>query len=192
MSNGGEVIVHPFQMVGSTQNCLYSIKHQRWQVLSSGIPPQVSPVCFGQHTQDSAFNPPCLLRHLHNIKALTWEVPTLLPKLEYIFSLNSILFLTQGYSLINDIKLEYLCHNKLPGIIFVLMHGDDYVINASLIRQGVQRWLMERYCKRSNQVVVGGGVNLKCKVDDQTIVDNCKISRMKIRFIESINGSFPR
>ena len=27
--------------------------------------------------------------------------------------------------LINDIKLEYLCRNKLPGIVFILMHGDD-------------------------------------------------------------------
>ena len=43
-------------------------------------------------------------------------------------------------SLINDIKLRYLCCNKLPRIIFVLMHGDDYVINTLLlIRLGVWR-----------------------------------------------------
>ena len=36
------------------------------------------------------------------------------------------------------------------------------------------------------------GVNVKCKVDNQTIVDNCKISRMKIGFVKSINGSFSR
>ena len=40
---------------------------------------------------------------------------------------------------INDIKLRYLCRNKLPRIILVLMHGDDYVINTSSIRPGVRR-----------------------------------------------------
>ena len=40
---------------------------------------------------------------------------------------------------INDIKLRYLCRNKLPRIIFVLMHGDDYVINVSSVRPGVWR-----------------------------------------------------
>ena len=35
-------------------------------------------------------------------------------------------------------------------------------------------------------------VNLKHKVDDQTIVDNRKISRTKIGFIESVNGRFLR
>ena len=37
---------------------------------------------------------------------------------------------------INDIKLEYLCHNKLPGIIFVLMHGADYVISHVIDQTG--------------------------------------------------------
>ena len=45
--------------------------------------------------------------------------------------------------------------------------------------------------KRCSQVVMGRSVGLKCKVDDQTIVDNCKISRTKIGLVESINGSFP-
>ena len=45
--------------------------------------------------------------------------------------------------------------------------------------------------KRSSQVVVGHSVDLKRKVDDQTIVDSCKISRTKIGFVKSINGSFP-
>ena len=44
--------------------------------------------------------------------------------------------------------------------------------------------------KRSSRVVVSRSVDLKHKVDDQTIVDNCKISRTKIGFIESVNGSF--
>ena len=32
---------------------------------------------------------------------------------------------SQESALINGIKLEYLCCNKHPGIIFVLMHGAD-------------------------------------------------------------------
>ena len=51
---------------------------------------------------------------------------------------------------------------------------------------------MERCRKRSSRVVVGCSVDLKRKVYDQTIVDNCKISRTKIGFVESVNGSFPR
>ena len=39
---------------------------------------------------------------------------------------------------------------------------------------------------------MGCSVNLKRKVDDQTIVDNCKISRKKIGFVESVKGSFLR
>ena len=46
--------------------------------------------------------------------------------------------------------------------------------------------------KRSSRVAVGRSVDLKCKVDDQTIVDNCKISRKKIGFVESVKGSFLR
>ena len=42
-------------------------------------------------------------------------------------------------SLINDIKLRYLCRNKLPRNISVLMRGADYVINVSSIRPGVWR-----------------------------------------------------
>ena len=51
---------------------------------------------------------------------------------------------------------------------------------------------MEKCRKGNSQVVVSRSVNLKRKVDDQTIVDNCKISRTKIGFVESVNGSFPR
>ena len=46
--------------------------------------------------------------------------------------------------------------------------------------------------KGSSRVVVGRSMNLKCKVDDQTIVDNCKISQTKIGLVESVNGSFLR
>ena len=45
--------------------------------------------------------------------------------------------------------------------------------------------------KRCSRVVVGRSVDLKCKVDDQTIVGNCEISRTKIGLLESVNGSFP-
>ena len=39
---------------------------------------------------------------------------------------------------------------------------------------------------------MGRSMNLKHKVDDQTIVDDCKISRTKIGLVESVNGSFQR
>ena len=50
---------------------------------------------------------------------------------------------------------------------------------------------MEKCHKRSSRTVVGHSVDLKRKVDDQTIIDNCKISRTKIGLVESVNGSFP-
>ena len=51
---------------------------------------------------------------------------------------------------------------------------------------------MKRCRKGSNRVIVGCDVNVKRKVDDQTIIDNCQISRMKIGSVESVNGGFPR
>ena len=39
---------------------------------------------------------------------------------------------------------------------------------------------------------MGHSVNLKRKVDDQTIVDNCKISRTKIGSVESVNGQLSK
>ena len=38
--------------------------------------------------------------------------------------------------------------------------------------------------KRSIRVVVGHSVSLKRKVDDQTIIDNCEISRVKISMLK--------
>ena len=70
------------------------------------------------------------------------------------------------------------------------MHGDDYVINASSIRPRVQRLLMGKCRKHSSRIVMGHSVGLRRKIDDQTIVDNCKISRTKIGSVESVNGSF--
>ena len=40
---------------------------------------------------------------------------------------------------ISGVKLRYLCRNKLPRIILVLMYDDDYVISTSSISPGVQR-----------------------------------------------------
>ena len=51
---------------------------------------------------------------------------------------------------------------------------------------------MRRCHKGGNQVIVGCSMNAKCKVDDQTIIDNCQISRTKIGSVESVNGSFLR
>ena len=51
---------------------------------------------------------------------------------------------------------------------------------------------MKRCRKGSNRVVVGHDVNVKHKVDDQTIIDNCRISKTKIGSVESVNSSFPR
>ena len=36
---------------------------------------------------------------------------------------------------------------------------------------------------------MGCSVKLKCSIDNQTIIDNCQISKTKIGFIESVNGS---
>ena len=49
---------------------------------------------------------------------------------------------------------------------------------------------MEKCRKGDNRVVVVCNVNVKRKVDDQTIIDNCQISKMKIGSVESINGSY--
>ena len=49
---------------------------------------------------------------------------------------------------------------------------------------------MKRCCKGGNRVIVDCSVNVKHKIDDQTIIDNCQISKMKIGLVESINGSY--
>ena len=51
---------------------------------------------------------------------------------------------------------------------------------------------MKRCRKGSNRIIVGCDVNVKRKLDDQTIIDNCWISKTKIGLVESINGSFLR
>ena len=43
---------------------------------------------------------------------------------------------------------------------------------------------MGKCCKHSIRVVMGRSVGLKRKVDDQTITDNCEISRMKISMLK--------
>ena len=49
---------------------------------------------------------------------------------------------------------------------------------------------MEKCHKGCNQVVISCNVNVKHRIDDQTIIDDCQISKMKIGFIESVNGSY--
>ena len=46
--------------------------------------------------------------------------------------------------MINGIKLEYLCHNKLPRIIFVLMCGSDYVISCIINEAGSSALIDEK------------------------------------------------
>ena len=45
-------------------------------------------------------------------------------------------------------------------------------------------------CKRCSQIVVGHSMKLKHSIDNQTIIDNCQISKMKIGYVESMNGSY--
>ena len=49
---------------------------------------------------------------------------------------------------------------------------------------------MDKCHKGDDQVVVDCSVNINRKVEDQTVVDNCQISKMKIGLVESVNGSF--
>ena len=49
---------------------------------------------------------------------------------------------------------------------------------------------MRKCCESDDQVVVGRSVNVKRKVDNQTIIDNCQISKTKIGSVESVNGSY--
>ena len=44
--------------------------------------------------------------------------------------------------------------------------------------------------KGDDRVVIGHSMNVKCKVDDQTIIDTCRISKTKIGSVESVNGSY--
>ena len=37
---------------------------------------------------------------------------------------------------------------------------------------------------------MGQSVKLKHSIDDQIIIDNCLISKMKIGYVESVNGSY--
>ena len=43
---------------------------------------------------------------------------------------------------------------------------------------------MGKGCKGGNQIVIGCSMNVKCKVDDQTIIDNCQISKTKIGILK--------
>ena len=60
----------------------------------------------------------------------------------------------------------------------------DYII--SHIVTGAARLVLidGNCCKRCGRVVMGCSIKLKCSID------NCQISKMKIGFIESVNGSY--
>ena len=66
----------------------------------------------------------------------------------------------------------------------------DYIISCIVTGAGSLA-LIDRNCrKRCSQVVVGCSIRLKRSIDNQTIIDNCHISIMKIGFVESVNGSY--
>ena len=74
------------------------------------------------------------------------------------------------------IKLEYLCRNKLPRVIFILMCECDHIISCIITGAGSLALIDGNCLKRCIQVVVGHSVKLKHSIVDQTIIDNCQIS----------------
>ena len=149
---------------------------------------------FGQWiTTDSCFNWRWTseLRKCHSSPTLT-KSTTLFPSwMEWLSITSSLTWqITQTKNLIIGIKLDYLRRNKLPRIIFVLMCKCDYII-SHVITGAVSSALIDENChKRCSQVVMGHSIKLKRSIDDQTIIDNCQISKMKIGYVESINGSY--
>ena len=49
---------------------------------------------------------------------------------------------------------------------------------------------MEKCRKGDNQVVVGCSMNVKCKVDHQTIIANCQISKTQISTLKASMAVF--
>ena len=91
---------------------------------------------------------PLLDKCFESIKALATKAPILKPvdfnrnEPVWVITVSSKTCMVKakaGNDVINGVKLRYLCHNKLPRIILVFMHGDDYVINVSSISPGVRR-----------------------------------------------------
>ena len=66
----------------------------------------------------------------------------------------------------------------------------DYIISCIITGAG-SLVLIDGNChKRCSRVVVGHSIKLKHSIDNQTIIDNCQISKTNIGFVESVNGSY--
>ena len=66
-----------------------------------------------------------------------------------------------------------------------------YYIISHVVTGARSSALIDGNCRKGcNQVVVGHSVKLKHSIDSQTIIDNCQISKTKIGFVESVNGSY--
>ena len=66
----------------------------------------------------------------------------------------------------------------------------DYIISHVIIGAGSSAQI-DGYChKRCSRVVVGHSMRLKRSMDNQTTIDNCQISKTKIGYDESVNGSY--
>ena len=66
----------------------------------------------------------------------------------------------------------------------------DYIISCIVTGAGSSALIDGNCRKRCSRVVVGCSVKLKHSIDNQTIIDNCQISKTKIGFVESVNGSY--
>ena len=66
----------------------------------------------------------------------------------------------------------------------------EYIISRVVIGARSSVLIDGNCCRRCSQVVVGCSIKLKCSIDNQTIIVDCQISKMKIGYIESINGSY--
>ena len=66
----------------------------------------------------------------------------------------------------------------------------DYIISQVVTGAGSSALIDGSCRKRRGRVVVGHSVKLKHSVDNQTIIDNCQISKTKMGFVESVNGSY--
>ena len=77
-----------------------------------------------------------------------------------------------------------------PGIFFILMCKPDYIISC-IVTGAESLELIDGKCgKGCDWVVVGHSVEIKCSIDDQTIIDNCQISKMKISTLKVLLAVF--
>ena len=66
----------------------------------------------------------------------------------------------------------------------------DYIISHVVTVAGSLALIDGNCRKRCGRVVMDRSVKLKHSLDNQTIIDNCQISKTKIGFVESVNGSY--